>query len=197
MVAALYTDGVTEYARDAIAGEEKLCDAIAMLVGNAAIAQPAKVIFDFVLGSKPHADDAAMLFLQFCIQDASLPADSFAQTKYWRFHTSDAHAAHVLRIEVGDYLRRLCGDTEDTFTCELIVDELLANTVEHAPGLVRMAVGWNGQHPVLVVRDNEPGLQRKVGVLPYYMSDGGRGLFLVDALSVGMTVLEAADGGAE
>lgn len=197
MVVALYTDGVTEYARDAIAGEKKLCDAISMLVGNAAIAQPAKVIFDFVLGSKPHADDAALLLLQFCIQDASLPTDFFAQTKHWRFHASDAHAAHVMRIEVGDYLRRLCGDTEDAFTCEVIVGELLANTVEHAPGLVHMAVEWNGQHPVLVVRDSGPGLQRKVAALPYQMSEDGRGLFLVETLSVGMTVTEAADGGAE
>ena len=193
ILVALYTDGVTEYARDAIAGEKKLCDAIAMLVGNAAIAQPAKFIFDFVLGSKPRADDA----LQFCIQDASLPADFFAQTKHWRFHASDAHAAHVMRIEVGDYLRHLCGDTKDAFTCEVIVGELLANTVEHAPGLVHMAVVWNGQHSVLVVRDNGPGFQRKVAALPYQLSEGGRGLFLVEALSVGMTVLEAADGGAE
>ena len=38
---ALYTDGVTSFARDASAGEKKLCEAISMLVGNAAIAQPA------------------------------------------------------------------------------------------------------------------------------------------------------------
>ena len=147
-----------------------------MLVGNAAIAQPTKFIFDFVFGSEPHADDAALLLLQFCIQDASLPTDFFAQPRHWRFHASDAHAAHVMRIIFG---------------------ELLANTVEHAPGLVHMAVEWNGQHPVLVVRDSSPGLQRKVATLPCQMSEDGRGLFLVETLSVGMTVIEAADGGAE
>jgi PAS domain S-box-containing protein len=197
MVVALYTDGVTEYARDAIEGEKKLCEAISVLVGNVAITQPAKIIFDKVLGSKPHADDAALLLLQFCIHDTSLPAVFFAQTKHWRFHASDAHAAHVMRREVGEYLRRLCGDNEGAFTCEVIIGELLANTVEHAPGLVHMAIEWNGRHPVLVVRDNGPGLKRKVATLPYQMSEDGRGLFLVETLSVGMTIIEALDGGAE
>lgn len=197
MVVALYTDGMTEYARDVIVGEKKLCEVISMLVGNVGIAQPAKGVFDSVLGSKPQADDAALLLLQFCRHDALLPVEFFAQTKHWRFHASDARAANAMRIEVGEYLRRLCGDTEDAYSCEVIVGELLANTVEHAPGLVHLAIEWNGGHPMLVVRDSGPGLKRMIATLPDQMSEGGRGLFLVETLSVGMTITEASDGGAE
>ena len=57
-------------------------------------------------------------------------------------HASDARAAHVMRGEVGDYRRDLCGDQEGEYACAVIVGELLGNTVDHAPGHVHMIVEW-------------------------------------------------------
>jgi PAS domain S-box-containing protein len=196
-VVALYTDGMTEYARDAVAGENKLRDVVSMLVGNVSIDKPAKLVFDLTLGSKQLSDDAALLLLQFSSNEAMVRSDVFARTKHWRFHASDARAAHVMRVEVGDYLRGLCGDHEDAYACEVIVGELLANTVEHAPGHVHMIVEWNGTHPVLVVRDSGPGWEKRDASLPDPMSEGSRGLFLVEALSVGMTIGRSPEGGTE
>jgi anti-sigma regulatory factor (Ser/Thr protein kinase) len=113
-------------------------------------------------------------------------------------HTSDAQAAHVARREVAAYLHRLCGETEHTFASELIVGELHANTVEHAPGLVDVSIEWTGERFVLVVRDSGPGMKVVRKTLPAdLMQEGNRGLFLVHELSADVRVVESPAGGAE
>lgn len=199
MVAALYTDGMTEFARDAIAGEAALTSAVATMVGNTTIAHPARRIRKMVLGDRPQRDDACILLMQFsevhAIEDDERPV---TPTKRWRFHASDARAAHVARLEVAEYLQRMCGNTDETFASELIVGELLANTVAHAPGLVEMTIEFGGDRPVLVVRDSGPGLGELRSTLPEDPFDErSRGLFLVHALSAGVSVVRAAMGGAE
>jgi PAS domain S-box-containing protein len=198
-IVALYTDGMTEFAHNAIAGEEALTRAVASLVGNVSIAHPARRIRSLVLGDCPQRDDACILFFQFShvrvVEDDERP---LTPTKRWRFHASDAQAAHVARLEVAEYLRRKCGQTDETFASELIVGELLANTVAHAPGLVEMTIEFDGDQPVLVVRDSGPGLDVLRSTLPDDPFDErSRGLFLVHALSAGVSVVPAESGGAE
>jgi anti-sigma regulatory factor (Ser/Thr protein kinase) len=104
----------------------------------------------------------------------------------------------VARREVAAYIQRSYGETEQTFASELIVGELLANTVEHAPGLVDLTIEWTGADPVLIVRDSGPGFDTLLESLPADpMHEGSRGLFLVHALSVEVTVAEGPSGGAE
>jgi anti-sigma regulatory factor (Ser/Thr protein kinase) len=99
-------------------------------------------------------------------------------------HASDAKAAHVARIEVGEFLRTTCGDTEEAFQSELIIGELLANTVEHAPGLVHLIFEWTGDSYTLTVRDSWPGFESIASELPSdIMSEGNRGLFIIGALA--------------
>jgi PAS domain S-box-containing protein len=199
-VVAIYTDGVIEFARDSLAGEAALMRAVASLVGNVTVARPARTLRDAVLGEAPARDDVAVLVFQFSPVDASKFVDErpTMPTKRWRFHASDARAAHVARLEVATYLQRVCGVTEETFASELIVGELLANTVAHAPGLVELTVEFDDERSVLTVRDSGPGLENVRTALPEDPFDErSRGLFLVHAMSAGVSVVRSASGGAE
>jgi PAS domain S-box-containing protein len=197
MVVALYTDGITEHARDVFAGEAKLISAVSKLVGEAFV-RPALFIYDSALEGSPLRDDAALLVFHFSEVNAAARHIRPGIHKQWRFHASDAKASHVARREVGVFLRNMCGDTDATFESELIVGELLANTVEHAPGLVHLIVEWTGEHYVLVVRDSGPGLEQVAAALPSDpMNEGNRGLFLIGALSSLVEVVPSAEGGAE
>jgi PAS domain S-box-containing protein len=199
-VVAFYTDGITEFARDSIAGEAALTRAVSSLVHNVTVAHPARLLHDTVLGDASPRDDVALLVFQFSPIDASQFVDDrpVMPTKRWRFHASDARAAHVARLEVASYLQRVCGETEETFASVLIVGELLANTVAHAPGLVELTVEFDGDRSVLIVRDSGPGLEALRTSLPDDPFDeGSRGLFLVHAMSGGVSVVPSESGGAE
>ncbi|HEY5340083.1 MAG TPA: ATP-binding protein [Candidatus Aquilonibacter sp.] len=124
--------------------------------------------------------------------------DDPSRLQEWRFHASDAQAAHVARREIGAYIRRLAGDTEASNSSELIVGELIANTVEHAPGLVHLMMEWTDAQPVFTVRDSGPGLAAFPTELPAdIMNERSRGLFLAHSLASSVTVTVSPTGGAE
>ena len=80
-------------------------------------------------------------------------------------------------------------DQDSLFASELVIGEILANTVEHAPGLVEIEIDCKGEHPVLVVRDTGPGLKELNGTLPLNEFDeDGRGIFLIKALAAEASV---------
>jgi PAS domain S-box-containing protein len=199
-VVLLYTDGITEFARDALAGEATLRAILPTFVGNTSIARPASLVYELALGGQAPPDDVAVLLMQFSRIDRAQAAhrNEPVPTKEWRFHASDAQAAHVARREVAAYLHHLCGETDGSYASELIAGELLANTVEHAPGLVFLSIEWTGTQLILVVRDSGPGIGYVRKTLPAdLMQEGSRGLFLVHELSLDVSVVESAAGGAE
>ena len=61
----LYTDGITEFARDSLAGEAALRRAVRSLVGNSQIARPATRVATGSQGEAPARDDVAVLVFQF------------------------------------------------------------------------------------------------------------------------------------
>jgi PAS domain S-box-containing protein len=198
MVVVLYTDGMTEFSRDALAGEARLRTIIPTLVGNTSLVRPAQFLYASVLDGAVPQDDAALLVLQFSVVDSVVRVEPPSLKKEWRFHASDARAAHVARREIGAYLFETCGETEDARSSELIIGELLANTVEHAPGLVHLTIEWTGNHFVLIVRDSGPGIGVVRTSLPADLwQEGSRGLFLVHALASDVTILRSPEGGAE
>lgn len=186
-----YTDGMIEYERDAIQGERNLREAVASLQTLPRSATPAQDIYRNVLGTSAPPDDAAILVLQFSVAAPIQP--EIPLKREWRFHASDAHTAHAARVEVGEYLRTFA-DEADIFTSELIVGELLANTVEHAPGLVHLTVDWSNEQPLLTVRDNGPGLRSMAAELPDVYAEGNRGLYLVKTLAASWSITDADSG---
>jgi signal transduction histidine kinase len=116
----------------------------------------------------------------------------------WCFHSSSAHTAALSRREVVEHLRKFAPDAENFFDVELIVGELLANTVQHAPGMVEIRIEWTGEYPVLHVRDTGPGMDHVDGKLPEEaFSESGRGIFLVRQLARDISVKSGPGQGTE
>ncbi|HEY7993467.1 MAG TPA: PAS domain-containing protein [Candidatus Eremiobacteraceae bacterium] len=189
-VVALYTDGLVEFSHDVLGVEERLAEAVALVVGNTTISRPALAVKDLIFRGRPPLDDAALMLLQFShIDHDAVSADASGLKRTWRFHSSDAFTAHASRHEIMAYLRRLAVDPEQVFTGELILGEILANTVEHAPGLVEVDVDWMGEKPIVTIRDTGPGMRPMPATLPEdLLSEGGRGIYLITELSEGATI---------
>lgn len=198
-IVALYTDGMTEFTRDVIATENKLRMAVALLVGNVSVVRPAMAVKEIVFEDMPARDDAALLLMQFsAVPVGPLQDDLSALHKTWRFHSSDAYTAHTSRQEIVRYLRHMAADPDQVFTGELVLGEILANTVEHAPGLVEINIDWTGEKPIVTVRDTGPGLKSLRSQLPKdAMDEGGRGIFLIKSLAENVTVKPSPGYGTE
>jgi anti-sigma regulatory factor (Ser/Thr protein kinase) len=78
-----------------------------------------------------------------------------------------------------------CGvPADDRWRMELIVTELVTNAVRHGPGgPVELALQAGGNGFRGEVADPGPGIRRNELVSRRATEEGGRGLFLVDALS--------------
>lgn len=183
----LYTDGMTEFDRNIEAAEEKLQAAALELVLDPSIVRGAEAVQKLVLRGSAATDDAAVMVVRFGAfvePPASPPAE-----RTWRFHSSDAYSAHRSRGEVVAYLRQFYPDESECFAAELIAGELLANTVEHAPGLVEIRIAWSEGNAVMIVRDSGPGIEKHTHDLPADpMSEEGRGLFLIEQLARSVTI---------
>src|SRR5204863_5489607 len=73
---------------------------------------------------------------------------------------------------------------DDRWRAEMIVTELVTNAVRHGPGgPVELAIETGGNGVRGEVADPGPGIRHHELVKRRATDDGGRGLFLVDALS--------------
>jgi PAS domain S-box-containing protein len=178
---AFYTDGMTEFSRNVLEAESRLRSTISLFVGNATVAHPAAAAAEIVFDGAAPKDDVALLMMQFSSVDVTVaPSSGPRLERMWRFHSSDAYTAQRSRREIVNYLRVLAADSTQLFPAELIIGEALANTVEHAPGLVEVHLDWRERAPVLFIRDAGPGLREFAGNLPANpLSENGRGLFLI------------------
>ena len=180
-VVVFYTDGITEFARDIESTERALLDAVTSLAVEAP-ARPAETIRRAVLGDAAPSDDAVIVVLR--VAPAEAGAHPIDLHKAWSFHSSHSYSAHHARHEVMRFIESIAQSGDDLFTAELIVGEILANTVEHAPGLVNMEIDWSETSPVITVVDSGPGLERFAAELPEdALTEDGRGLFLVKTLA--------------
>lgn len=177
-VVAFYTDGLTEFTRDIFDGERRLRCALSLFV-RSTLPRPARAVTKIVFDGAVPPDDVAILVMQFPLQDASLGWGVPYARRTWRFHSSDPQSAHLTRVSILDHLREFAKE-EGLFRTELAIGEALANTVEHAPGVVELELMWNETQPVLLIRDNGPGLADLTERLPSDpTTENGRGLFLI------------------
>lgn len=198
-VLAFYTDGLTEFARNIESAEKTLAAALGKLVGDVWTARPAVSVQRAVLGNNAPTDDVAILIAQFSqVRGDAFEMDPSALVKEWRFHSSDAYTARACRHELMKFIRRYAADSESAFSAELVLGEILANTVEHAPGLVEIRIDWTGRKPVVTARDSGPGLSIAADKLPADpFTEDGRGLFLIRKLAEGLSIEPAAGYGSE
>jgi integral membrane sensor domain MASE1/anti-sigma regulatory factor (Ser/Thr protein kinase) len=182
---AFYTDGITEFRRDIAGAERDLLGAVARLVSDDHVPHPAATVLGAVMGNHTLSDDVVLVVLQ--LSPAGSGAGAAGEPmlrKAWSFHSNDPSSAHASRHELIGFMQRFPVSDEDLFRAELILGEVLANTVEHAPGLVNIEIDWSAAQPVVTIVDSGPGLNALKAALPKdQLAEHGRGLYLISSLA--------------
>jgi serine phosphatase RsbU (regulator of sigma subunit)/anti-sigma regulatory factor (Ser/Thr protein kinase) len=196
----LYTDGLIEYARDVAAGQETLRRAVELAAAEDPTRDHALRIVERVLGRGGTDDDLALLVVRFAEPGARF-AISSTQTRSdavsWDVDASDPSSAAAVRAQFTTFLARFLDEGADLFPAELVLGELLANAVEHAPGPVHVELAWRGDEPVLTVRDNGRGFQPRARLPDDVFFESGRGLFIVSAFARSVTSATRLEGGTD
>lgn len=185
---ALFTDGLSEARRDTADAERRLRAAL----DDPRVREsphPAAAIKEAVYDSLPHSDDVAIL-----VVDVG-PARREGVER-WRFEAQDGDAAARARTAFVDLLRRTGSSEEALFRSELIFGELIGNVVRYAPGEVEVVAVADRFGAVLHVLDRGKGFTLVPRLPSDLLSERGRGLYLVWALSSDFNVDQRPGGGA-
>lgn len=178
-IVVFYTDGLIEFDRNIERAESALRRAVTKLVASPRNGRPAAFVQRAVMGTNPPLDDTVLLIVQL---DASL-------RRSWTYDSRDPREATTLRREIAAFMRLFSTREDQLYVAEVVVGEALANTVEHAPGRVRVDVDWTQTHPVVTVADCGPGMTEPGTVLPSDpLSETGRGIYLIESLAKEVTV---------
>ena len=95
-----------------------------------------------------------------------------------------SHAPAAAREAVREAALHAHVDADDRWRAEMIVTELVSNAVRHGPGgPVEIAIEAGGSGVRGEVADPGPGIHHQKLARRRPTDEGGRGLFLVDALS--------------
>ncbi|HEY2475084.1 MAG TPA: SpoIIE family protein phosphatase [Candidatus Cybelea sp.] len=188
-----YSDGLIEAQRDIIRGHEKLVAALARpeIVKDS---NPADALYHAVLKGGSN-DDVVVLTMQLGASADENDGVDPPRTIKWAFDANDEAIAHRARYSFVDALRS-CGVRDESLSAaELVFGELLGNVVRYAPGPIEIIFDWNGGPPVLHVLDRGPGFRFAPKLPSDVLSERGRGLYIVWALSEDFNVTERFDGG--
>ncbi|HZZ64676.1 MAG TPA: SpoIIE family protein phosphatase [Candidatus Baltobacteraceae bacterium] len=169
LMLVMYTDGLVESTHDVLEGYARLHSVVesdAVLHTH----NPAGFIEESCL--KGRADD-----------DVAVLTVSFEPTVRWAFDAENARAAQDARTQFVRYLRANGTDPEDIGMAELIFGELVGNVVRHSPGPIDINLDWSNDRPVLHVLDRGPEFVLTRALPEDVLSESGRGLFIVKALS--------------
>jgi PAS domain S-box-containing protein len=183
----LYTDGLTESTRDLFEGERRLRAAIhepsVRHAQNVAHAIHRTVLFDGA------SDDVAVLTVAF-------PAKSDETSILrWSPDARDLRALQAVRAEFHRFLATRHADPDRSFGAEVVLGELLSNAHRYAPGPLEVVVDSTGDDLVVHVLDDGPGFCYRPSWPAASLSEGGRGLALVDAFALSCSVTARPEGG--
>ncbi len=182
-VMVLYTDGLTESTHDVLAGEQRL-ETVLRELDPQQTANIAEHIYANVVGG--HArDDIAILALRV----GSLPA-----LPQWRF---DPRWPDVVQRVRDSFRAEFPGvlAVERLFDVEMVLSELFANCLRHAPGTIEVIAEKQPNAFVLHVLDRGPGYTVDAHLPGDLFSESGRGLFLISQLSDDFAVARRPGGG--
>ena len=189
----LYTDGLTECDRDPLAGENRLLE-LFRSIGEVEVDHPARSIVERMMDRDAAHDDVAVMVLRI---DTPLQRDARDRVNLqrWSLDTKDVqHVAAARRAFAAEFRSR--GATQDDVAmAEIVFGELVGNVVRYAPGPVEVIGDWSGPDPVLHVIDRGCGF-RHISILPPdLLSESGRGLFIISALTQDFRVAKGVHGG--
>jgi serine phosphatase RsbU (regulator of sigma subunit)/anti-sigma regulatory factor (Ser/Thr protein kinase) len=171
-----YTDGLIEYSRDVVEGENRLL-AAARETAVRLDAEPARALLRRIFADRENTDDVATL----TVACADVPSRTFAFT-----FSAVPMAVPLVRRSLERFALGLGLDDDARFSLLTAVGEAVANAVEHAylgpPGLVRAQAQAGEEHLVVTVEDDgkwKPAQRR---------DERGRGLPLMRALMDGVEI---------
>lgn len=180
----LYTDGLTESERNISEGELRLRDALA--VGGVT----ARRLFERAMAGREARDDVAMLLLNF--ERPLFEVESTQRAVRWRFATASARAGTAIRRKARRYLAAYGLGDHELGQAEIVIGELIGNAVRYASGIVDVFVDTSTVQPVVHVLDEGPGWELNPRLPADLMSERGRGLFIVNALSEELSISRRA-----
>jgi len=186
----LYTDGLTESTQDLIAGERRVRETLETLPEERQ-EDAAHYLLEKVLptGSR---DDVAILSVE-----VSTDRSTSKNELDLSFDARDLRMAHEARRIFMSFLRELAAPDADFDGAELVFGELVGNVVRHAPGEIRVTTGWQDGFATLTVCDRGGGYDGVTHLPRDPLSESGRGLFLVNALTRHFEVSPRPNGGME
>jgi len=188
-VAVLYTDGLIENERDALAAEQRLATALAAAPAGTATASGLR---DAVLGSQTAHDDIAILVVAFDHRLADV--DAGGRVRRWSF-VDGARAAADTRRELTTALRAFGFSNEIVGAAEAIAGELLGNVQRYASGRADVILDSTSETPVLHVIDQGPGFTYSTPAPADAFAESGRGLYIAGELARQFSVTRASGGG--
>jgi serine phosphatase RsbU (regulator of sigma subunit)/anti-sigma regulatory factor (Ser/Thr protein kinase) len=194
-----YTDGLIEFSRDVAQGQAALLAAVQSLIDGGDWRNAATAIRTKTIESERHRDDVAILVIRTGVMALGGGSSSQALPRFlsWDFDSRDAHTARAARGHMIEHLKEFTEPGSDIATAELILGELLANTVEHAPGRVHVSLDCTGDEPIAFVSDNGRGFKLRAKLPDDPLQEGGRGLYLVSTLAKHLRVRYRLEGGTE
>ncbi len=172
----LYTDGLLEFSRDLDDGERRIEAAIRDLDVDDSD-HLAGSIMKRVLRDDDPTDDIAILTATLGALAATAPFED----REWRFRSSDARTATLVRHEIGELVAGWTGRDDAFLESELVFGELFSNVVRHAPGAIAVRAAATPNGAELVVSDRGAGFPAVVGAADQF-AESGRGLHLVRTL---------------
>ncbi len=187
-VLLLYTDGLIESTHDIAEGERRVADALRSADGG----NTAHYIEHLVL-PEGSPDDVALLAIR--IVDGHSGTDG--RTLSLWFDARDPRMARQSRFCFTAFLRELGAAPDQLANAELVYGELISNVVRHAPGTVYVSIDWTGKYPELRVTDCGSGYAKQPDLPRDVLSESGRGLFIVEALTRRFEVSSAPGGGSD
>jgi len=144
-----------------------------------------KAIHDAVLTDQARDDVAALVIATERRSSARGGAEDRAggPACVWRFDAHDASAVKAARSDVLARLTATAASADECHAAEVVFGELVGNVVRHAPGPVEVQLELRDRSAALHVLDEGPGYLHLTKLQTEPLSENGRGLLLVSALS--------------
>jgi anti-sigma regulatory factor (Ser/Thr protein kinase) len=178
----VYTDGLIEADRDIVAGFAALRSAFSSEPpARGAVAR----IYERALG-RASSDDVAMLLVS---------SEATGELRRWRFDPFWRDAVERVRREFLDAITSTGLHPARFLDVEIVFAEVLSNLLRYVAGLVDIFLECNPDNHVMHVLDPGPGFQFNPRLPSDPMSESGRGLFLISALSTQFSVERRPGGG--
>jgi PAS domain S-box-containing protein len=185
----MYTDGLVEAQHDLLEGQRLLREAAARAIAGGS-AHPAQDIKDSVIPTGA-ADDVAVLVVR--IDSRAVEA----ALRAWHFDVRDRAVVLATRGEIVAALAQRGFGSDECASAEVVFAELIGNVLTHAAATpnVSVTLDLGREHPVLHVLDRGKAFGPPSGLPFDPLADSGRGLYLIDALTLGFTISARPDGG--